>query len=333
MPRVPHRSQPSQVGNPANAQPVRRLWAVILAGGDGNRLRSEIVQRTGRSTPKQFCDFGAGVPLVVEAVHRAERLVPRDRILVSTSRRHRYEAQSALARVPGVRVIEQPANADTTPGLLLPALSVLAEDPDAILLVLPADHFVDDDARFMRALGAAADHLIADPHHLGLLGVDLKRNEEDYGWVEPGQAHRDGWHTVLSFREKPPAAEVPALRARGALINTFAMAVPVRILTELIAEHVPRWWKGISETHTDPGLLEYAYRILRPSNFSTDVLHRAVGKLRVSRLEGVEWTDVGTPDRLTSVYGPARPRPLLPSSGVIRPFSRPTVGPSLCRSS
>ena len=272
-----------------------RAWAILLAGGDGRRLEAEAVRRYGYPRPKQYCAFDdSGVTLLERTVARALRVVPEHRIVASVTATHRGEAHQVLGRFPKLQRVEQPQNRSTTPGILLPILHILARDPGALVYVLPSDHEVSDDVHFMLSLAGAAP-LVAD--RIILLGATPGEIDEGYGWVLPESSGRLA--RVRGFREKPPSAQVLALRAQGALVNTFAMMGRATTFARLCRSAEPAWWTALVQGIFDPKTLEEAYRTGPASDFSRRVLENNVGELLLSRLDAsVQWSDLGTLERL-----------------------------------
>jgi mannose-1-phosphate guanylyltransferase len=282
-------------------------YAIVLAGGDGLRLSGVTERLYGYPRPKQYCRLGSEQSLVEETVRRALRFTGSlSRVLVSTSRAHREEAEESLADWP-VERIEQPMNRDTTPGLLLPLLHVLERDPDATVLVLPSDHHISDDAAFIDPLAHAVPYLATLRDTVALAGVRLSEPEPDLGWIVPG-ATVGPWRRVRSFVEKPPWAEATTLHAAGALANTFAFVAQAATLGGMVRSLAPQWWSALSERVHDPAALTALYQQMPSSSLSRDVFAHATRSLGVIPLEGVHWCDIGTPERLFEVRDVPMPR-------------------------
>jgi mannose-1-phosphate guanylyltransferase len=281
----------------------RHRWALVLAGGHGTRLRDESVKLYGYHRPKQYCQFLDEQTLIEATFRRAEMSVDRDRIAVVTSREHEVEADEALTHWPEVLRVDQPENAETTAGILLPALEVLDRDPHAVLMVLPSDHAVTQPRRFMRAMDEAADLVESRRDLVAMLAADGNEEERDYGWLVPDSSLDAGgrWQTVRSFHEKPSTEELRGLLRDGARINTFSFVVAASTLVRMVAELVPDIHEAVMASRHSHATLTHAYRHLRRSNFSREVLERAAGKLVMAGVDGTGWTDVGTPERLGRV--------------------------------
>ena len=119
-----------------------RSWTIVLAGGDGVRMREYVRGWSGAETPKQYCTFVGTRSLLQHTLDRTASLTPWKRIVIVTGRRHQEEAWKQLEhRTPGMTLL-QPGNLDTAAGVFLALSYVLARDPEATVAVCPSDHFV-----------------------------------------------------------------------------------------------------------------------------------------------------------------------------------------------
>ena len=128
------------------------VWCVVLAGGEGTRLRALTTRSCGTPVPKQFCSLQGGRTLLEDAVARAAQVVDSDHICAIVAQQHREWWTHALRDMPRENVIVQPRNKGTAIGVLYSLLHILARDPDARVLLLPADHYVRDEAVLRHSL-------------------------------------------------------------------------------------------------------------------------------------------------------------------------------------
>ena len=292
-------------------------WGIVLAAGDRKRLEPFVHSLRGDALPKQFVNFAGKRSMLEHTFGRAEKLIPKERLLVVVSRDHLKfpEVREQLAGRVKNTVIVQPENKDTAPGLLLPLLHIYRRDPLATVAVFPSDHFILEEDRFVNYLYLACRTVERTPAALVLLGVDPDRPEEEYGYILPGEepdALRGfGPKRVLSFVEKPGRDELRTLLERGALWNMMVMVFKAFTLFDLTARLAPSLhfaFERIGEaigTRRERQAVTEAYRQLEPLNFSTGLLERlpktAPNSLLTLPLQGVLWSDLGSPRRLAGV--------------------------------
>src|SRR5215475_13041120 len=109
-------------------QTEQQLWGIVLAGGEGTRVRAFLTSLCGGRGIKQFCAVVGRRSMLEHTLARVELLIPRERILVVVSRHHREEVKQQLAHWPADNTIVQPANRDTAPGILLPLAHISYRD-------------------------------------------------------------------------------------------------------------------------------------------------------------------------------------------------------------
>src|SRR4029453_1132855 len=162
-------------------------WALILAGGDGTRLRALTRQIAGDPRPKQFCPLLDGETLLDRTRRRVDLLTPPDRQGATLPRPHEPYFRPLITDLAPDRLVVQPANRGTGAGLLYPLMRIADLAGDVPVAVFPSDHFVDDDATFVRAVAGAVDALAAAPQRVILLGIEAASPETEYGWIEPAE--------------------------------------------------------------------------------------------------------------------------------------------------
>jgi mannose-1-phosphate guanylyltransferase len=278
-------------------------WAIVLAAGEGSRLRSLTTGADGVSIPKQFCSLHGGDTLCEWAFRRAERLVAPERVAVVIAEAHRRWTDRELRRRPTALPVEQPENRGTAAGILLPLLRVLARDPEATVLVLPSDHYVADERVFARATEAAMTAAEREPASLVLVGVAPEEVDPELGWMLPGRP-AGGLRVVDAFVEKPEPELASELLRQGGMVNTFVFAVRGAQLLALFERLLPELTAAL--VGKDAAALAEVYRTLPAADFSRTVLEGAGESLRVVAAEACGWNDLGTPARVAACVRRAR---------------------------
>ena len=213
-------------------------WAVVLAAGEGTRLQSLTTDATGRPTPKQYCSLFGGSTLLHDALRRGQGIAGRERLCAIVAEHHADWWRGALWALKSGNIIAQPSNRGTANGVLLSLLSILARDPLARVLFLPADHFVENEGRLAQAMSAAVGELESAPDELLLVGIEPDEADPELGYIVPGEGV-GGSRRVSRFVEKPSVAVATDLLGRGALWNSFIFGAVGTTLLGLFRERMP----------------------------------------------------------------------------------------------
>jgi mannose-1-phosphate guanylyltransferase len=287
---------------------LTRRWGVVLAGGEGVRLRGLTRLICGDDRPKQFCSLLGEGTLLRQTRQRAERSIYPGQILYSVTRTHRAHYVRDLADRPSQRVV-QPCNRGTAPAILYTLLHISEIDPDAVVAILPCDHHYSPEWAFTAALESAFATAEARPESVVLLGARPHAPEVQYGWIELGDAvagSPSGVHHVKGFREKPPFPVAADLFRTGSLWNTFVMVGHVRAFLALALESVPELMEVLRPVRLrrDAGrearVADWLYDRIAPTDFSRQVLSPGIARLVSMGLGDVEWNDLGDPERVIS---------------------------------
>ena len=162
------------------------LWAVVLAGGEGVRLRALTRLICGDDRPKQYVPLLGSRTLLEQTLERLARLVPPQRtVIVGHERQASYLAALGIDR-SGLTVLLQPENRGTAAAILLATHWTLRRDPEALVGVFPSDHFVLEEGLFTGCVREAAYASRTLGGRMVLLGAHPTDADPEYGWVEPG---------------------------------------------------------------------------------------------------------------------------------------------------
>ena len=286
-----------------------RVWGVVLAGGEGVRLRGLIRTLCGDERPKQYVPLVGEQTLLQDTLGRVALEIPAERTVVVTMRSHaRYFFHR---RDRGESILVQPADRGTAAGVLLPIHWIARREPGAIVAVFPSDHFVSDEPRFMAQVARVAAWVRGNPRRIVLLGARPRNAEEEYGWIERGRSigsSDDDIAEVSRFWEKPSPEQAQACLGSGCLWNTFVLLGTAAAFLQAARNTVPAMEERLKsaerflDTESEAGALHQAYALMRTASFSRAVLQQSVSMLAVAPLTpGVFWSDLGSPRRVLDV--------------------------------
>lgn len=293
----------------------RDPWAIVLAGGGGSRLRGCTVDSTGHHVPKQYCVVDGTHTLLQLAISRAKRVVEREHVLVVVSSQHRQWWEPQLeGLLPPSNIVAQPLSRGTAVGVLLPLLQVLARDPEAHVVLLPADHYFRDEERLARSIRSGLAHTYEEASTLVLLGIRPDIPTSDFGYIVPLKPGASGPVEVTSFVEKPPPSRARQLVDHGALWNTLILAARGRQLLRAIRERFPHTVDAlrvatVREERPDrlARTLSAVYPALSTADLSKDVLEPGNHAMVVVAAGAVGWAELGTPDRVLRFWDELHP--------------------------
>jgi mannose-1-phosphate guanylyltransferase len=279
-------------------------YSVIIAGGKGTRFWP--LSRSQR--PKQLLKILSPKSLIRETVERILPLSGRNRTIVVTVAEQLSALRRELPGLPRRNFLAEPRGNNTAPCIGLAALEVVAQDPGAIMVVLPADHWVRD-VKGLRGTLRSAVEIAARHDSLVTIGIRPNYPETGYGYIIKNKLlGGKAVYQVKRFTEKPTLSGAQRLIRQGALWNSGIFVWKASILLELMRRYQPAIFKGLEQikkavgkkslavsTPKIAGIVGREYK--RMPNISIDyaVLEKAGSEGKVVTLEAdFGWSDVGS---------------------------------------
>jgi len=281
------------------------MFAVIMAGGKGARFWP----RSREKMPKHLLDIVGERTILRETVDRIRPLTPADRILIVTGRSHAAEVIRQLPEIPPENILIEPIGRNTAPCIGLAALHILQRVPDAVMMVLPSDHRIGDEAGFRRALQVAAG-AASQGNPLVTIGIRPTGPETGYGYIEQGDLYSttgdEKIYRVRSIREKPPREQAEQFLAQGGFSWNSGMFVwKASTIITAIERFLPDLHQGLIQireaigTDREEETVGTIYAGLNAVSIDYGVMEKAGDVLVVPGAFG--WSDLGSWDALWEI--------------------------------
>jgi mannose-1-phosphate guanylyltransferase len=276
--------------------------AIILAGGRGTRFWP----RSRTRTPKQLLNITGGATMLVETVRRLRPLLPLRRLWVVTNREQAAAVRRQLPRVPAAHVLAEPLGRNTAAAIGLAAIHLLHAERDALMCVLPADHYIARPERYRQIVAAALR--LAESGNLVVLGIPPSHPETGYGYIERGEpiaGSPEPAFAVLRFTEKPERTLAEQYLASGRFYwNAGMFFWRASTFLDCLRQFLPATHAALLELARSIGTRRYAaaLRRLYPrlENISVDyaVMEPATrpdsGRTVVVLPAEIGWSDIGS---------------------------------------
>jgi mannose-1-phosphate guanylyltransferase len=170
-----------------------------MAGGVGSRFWPMSTQ----DNPKQFHDIlGTGDTLIQKTFYRLIKLIPKENVFVLTNERYKDLVQNQLPVLEDRQVVLEPDMRNTAPCILYASLKIQKENPDAVMIVAPSDHWIEDEVKFNQNVKQAFDYCTQN-EALITLGIPPTFPNTGYGYIEYDKKSRQNIKMVKKFVEKP----------------------------------------------------------------------------------------------------------------------------------
>ena len=287
---------------------MEHLYCVIMAGGRGERFWP----LSTKNVPKPFVRLFGDRTMIQMTVDRILGLVPLDHIFVVLGGEHEQVARKQLDNLGKDQFIVEPAGRDTAACIGLAATLLHRRDPEGVMIVLPADHYIPDTAAFIKTVSRTVEWAMRGDF-LVTVGINPTRPDVGYGYIKAGETVTDADPSTCKvdrFVEKPDLEKALQYLSEGiyywnaglfvwrtrALLDGLkrhmgelyrGLAEIDRAMSEGNAETVARVFAGFNKVSIDYGLMEKADNVLMvKANFAWDDVGTWGSLRRVMELDG-----------------------------------------------
>lgn len=272
------------------------LYVLVLAGGSGERFWP----LSRKTKPKQLLSLFSEHTLLESTLSRLDGLVPPENILILTNADQLAGTRAVAKGIPTENVVAEPAKRDTAAAIALGVGWVAARAPGATMIVLPADHLINDTAGFQRTLRVAA-HAAATTGELVTIGIKPTWACPGFGYIEvgtpmplPGGPEGPAASSVVSFREKPSAERAEQFIAQGNFRWNAGMFVwTINSILNAFERHAPALAEFVGKLRMGDfaALLRDAFPQLPKISIDYAIMEKA-GRVLVVESD-FDWDDVG----------------------------------------
>lgn len=223
----------------------KNYYAIIMAGGVGSRFWPV----SKKKFPKQFHDIlGTGETLIQRTFNRLAKLIPEENILILTNGIYRDLVKKQLPNVTDNQIVLEPVMRNTAPCILLSALKIQKQNEDAIMVVAPSDHWIEDEEAFIKDLQISFDACQRQDNLLVTLGIQPTFPHTGYGYIQFKENSSSHLNQAINFKEKPDYNTAKEyLSAGNYLWNAGIFIWSAKAITGEFKEHAPAIYEIFEE--------------------------------------------------------------------------------------
>jgi mannose-1-phosphate guanylyltransferase len=272
----------------------KNLYVVLMAGGVGVRFWPY----SRNSKPKQFLDaLGTGKTLIQSTLDRYLPICPKENVLVVTSAEHQALAQEQLNILSPEQILGEPMRKNTAPCIAYACQKIYKMNPDAVIVVSPTDHLIQNEKEFQNTIVKCAEQAKANDI-LITLGIKPTRPETGYGYIQYINS-KNPLKKVKTFTEKPELALAKKFVESGEFVWNSGMFIwNAKAILAALEQHTPELAEVFSEaaiqfgTTNESKAVEKAYSQCRSISIDFGVMEKA-SNVHVW-LGQFQWSDLGT---------------------------------------
>ncbi|UAB75894.1 mannose-1-phosphate guanylyltransferase [Mesoflavibacter sp. SCSIO 43206] len=273
----------------------KNYYAILMAGGVGSRFWPVSTE----SFPKQFHDMlGTGDTLLQKTFQRLNKLIPTENIFILTNEKYNDLVLQQLPEVKQKQVVLEPAMRNTAPCILYASLKIQKLNPDAVMIVAPSDHWIEDETAFTQNVQQAFQ-FCEQNDALMTLGIKPTFPNTGYGYIECGNASAENISEVIQFREKPDYNTAKQFLAQGnflwnAGIFMWSASSVINAFKNNQPELFQHFNKGMALYNTDAEAEFIEENYAKVENISVDYAIMESSKNVYVIPATFDWNDLGT---------------------------------------
>ncbi len=273
----------------------KNYYGIIMAGGVGSRFWP--VSTT--EFPKQFHDMlGSGDTLIQKTFSRLSQIIPVENILILTNEKYNSLVLEQLPLVKQEQVLLEPAMRNTAPCILYASLKIKKQNPDALMVVAPSDHWIEDEKTFTDNLQHCFD-FCAKENALMTLGIQPTFPNTGFGYIEFDKTDTNPIKKVNQFREKPDFETAKSFLASGNFLwNGGIFIWSVKSILEAFEKFQPKmnnlFLKGFDSYNTkeEQSFIDQNYGLSEDVSIDYAVMENAKNVYVLPAT--FDWNDLGT---------------------------------------
>ncbi|MCD8405301.1 mannose-1-phosphate guanylyltransferase [Tenacibaculum dicentrarchi] len=272
-------------------------YAVIMAGGVGSRFWPVSTQEY----PKQFHDMlGTGESLIQRTFNRINQLIPAENILISTNEHYEELVLKQLSKTSKRQLLLEPTMRNTAPCILYSALKTYAQNPDAVLLIAPSDHWIENEIEFLNNIKTSFE--VSEKNDILMtLGIQPNAPNTGYGYIkfEENSVEDSTIKKVKKFTEKPNLETAKEFLKNGDFLwNAGIFVWSAKSILKAFKDHLPEMFailntdNNIYNTNLEASFIKKNYEKCENISIDYGIMERSdnVYVLPIN----VGWNDLGT---------------------------------------
>ncbi|MDG5857010.1 mannose-1-phosphate guanylyltransferase [Clostridium beijerinckii] len=283
------------------------IYGLILAGGKGSRL----YPLSRADQPKQFLKLINDKSFLVNTVDRIMPLIDRDNIYIVTNMDYKEKVKDELIGIREENIFVEPANKETATCIGLSAVKLLKQDANAVMVVLPSDHYIQGEKNYIDTLSQAIE-MANRRRCIVTLGIEPSRPETGYGYIEMGERTAGSIPTyrIARFTEKPNSEVAKDFILKGTYLwNSGMFIFRADVILREIEKYLPKLHKSLMEIYKNLGeeneesVIKEQYELIDGISIDFGVMQRT-RKAYVIKCD-FSWDDMGSfgaLSRLLSTY-------------------------------